>query len=108
MRLDSPTIVTTSAAMVNRDPLSGAQETNQPDLKGPGLELIQRQRSQANSVAAKLKAQSGELFADFHERSHTKVLAFQQVVPSVRNQLAYGIDAEPIHALASPDRQIEF
>ena len=53
------------------------------------------------------RSSSRELLADLVERGDAEVLAFQQLVAGVDEQLADGLDAELGHALAGADREVQ-
>ena len=48
-----------------------------------------------------------KFLADLVERGHAEVLRLQQFVRAALDQVAEGVDAQPVHALACPHRQVQ-
>ena len=60
-----------------------------------------------DSVAAEFKALDRELFTNFVQAGHTKILAFQQVIAGATDQLANGGEPQADHTLTCPHRKVE-
>ena len=77
------------------------------DRAGPPIRSARSTRPQAGQSFFSLRPMPGELVADLVERGDAEVLALQQLVAGVLEQVAQGLDVELAHALAGPDRQVE-
>src|SRR5262245_22764452 len=63
-------------------------------------------RGPTRLLILELQPQLGELLTDLVERRDAEILALHQLVAGMYDQLADGLDAELVHALAGPDREV--
>ena len=59
------------------------------------------------SIAAEFQIHDLELFSYFRQTGYAKILALQQIVASLANQLANRIELQSNHTLSCSNRQIQ-
>src|SRR5262245_36803105 len=96
--------MTTSSSMS----VKAARDRTNRIMSAPGVKVLAAPCTRlAASIAAQLQPHRGELFADLVEARHAEVLGFHELVGRARDQFGERRDAQPVHALAGADGEVQ-
>src|SRR5690349_1021264 len=61
----------------------------------------------AGLISSERQPKLAELLANFGEGGHAEVFGFEKLVGGPLDEVAHGVDAQAVHALAGADGQVE-
>src|SRR5207244_538097 len=106
----APSVCTISnwIAIPNERPLAKTQRSPRGQTRGCLLGgLCVFARGHSCLISAEGQAELSQLLADLVQRGHAEVLRFEQFIRAALHQLAERVDAQAIHALARPHREVQ-